>query len=45
MSCGNGSCGCECEDLVTLKSPKEKRREEEKQTREDKEDLGQKQSE
>ena len=45
MSCGNGSYGCGCEDLVTLKSPKEKRREVEKQAREDKEDLGQNQSE
>lgn len=44
MSCGNGDCGCGCGDLVTLKSPKEKKGEEGKKTRGNKKDLGQNQS-
>ena len=44
MSCGNGECGCGCGDLVTLKSPRDKKQEEEKHTAGDKADLTQEQS-
>ncbi len=43
MSCGNGECGCGCGDLVTLKSPRDKK--EKKHATGDKEDLTQKQNE
>jgi len=45
MSCGNGECGCGCEDLATLKFPRDKKQEEEKYTAGDKADLTQEQSE
>ncbi len=45
MSCGTGECGCGCEDLATLKSPRDKKQEEEKNTTEGKEEVTLEQSE
>ncbi len=44
MSCGTGECGCGCGDLVTLKSPRDKKQEKEKHATERKEDLSQEQN-